>query len=782
MEIYGQWFSSDVVERINRRVAECPDISRRALSREVCEWLDWRSASGRLKDMSCRKALLELDRQGVIQLPACTREYAFQKRREGPVCQVPQGPEVSCSLAELGEVELVLVPSRYSKLSRVWNDLMSAHHPLGKGPLCGAQLRYLIRSERHGWLGGLAFSGASKKLGARDRWIGWSATARDANLWQVVCNSRFLILPTVSVPCLASHVLSRALGRLAADWDARYAYRPVLVETFVDPAVHKGISYRAANWQYVGGTAGRGTAHANGKVSQVAKDVYVRPLCKGWRATMCASPERTLRDRPGLVGAEDWVQEEFGRAQLGDGRLKKRLFTVVRDMYAQPGAQIPEACSGSRPKTKGAYRFLDNARVDMQTLIASHTEATVERVRQCSVVLAVQDTTLLNYTEHAARGMGPINTKKDAAVGLILHDTMAFTLQGTPLGLIDAQCWARDPNTTGKREQRKELPLEQKESMKWLRSYRAAAAVQKLCPGTMLVSTGDREADIYDLFAEAAANPDGPKLLIRAEKSRGRLAKCDAEMVAEETSEEDPEYERLWQHMAAKPLAGLVDIEVPPRDNRPRRDAKLELRVASVELKAPKGSKLPACQVWAVLAQEVDAAEDVKEPVEWMLLTTVPTDGFEAGVERLGWYVRRWGIEVYHRTIKSGTRTQDRRLNTAEGIKACLAIDLVIAWRVHMLTMLARETPDVSCEAYLEEIEWRVLCAHAAPDHDPDCPPTLRQAVRWLAALGGFLGRKCDGDPGNTTVWRGLDRLSAMVQGYLLALEDIRKHYPALGP
>lgn len=183
-----------------------------------------------------------------------------------------------------------------------------------------------------------------------------------------------------------------------------------------------------------------------------------------------------------------------------------------------------------------------------------------------------------------------------------------------------------------------------------------------------------------------------------------------------------------------------------------------------------------------MLAQETGAAKDVKEPVEWMLLTTVPTEGFEAGVERLNWYVQRWSIEVYHRTIKSGTRTQDRRLSTAEGIENCLAIDLVVAWRVHLLAMQSRETPDVSCEGFFEEIEWRVLCAHAAHDHDPECPPTLRQAVRWLAALGGFLSRKCDGEPGNTTVWRGLDRLSAMVQGYLLAIEDIRSRYPGLGP
>ena len=289
----------------------------------------------------------------------------------------------------------------------------------------------------------------------------------------------------------------------------------------------------------------------------------------------------------------------------GDGAAAQRGLECVPDIgRTEPAYHVAPAlvaCEGSRADTKAMYRFMDNRRVDMQRLVASHTEATVERVRQHPVVLAVQDTTSLNYTEHAARGMGPINTKGDAAVGLILHDTMAFTPQGTPLGLLDAQCWARDPKAAGKREQRKDLPVEQKESMKWLRSYRAVAAVAELCPDTMLVSVGDREADIHDLFAEAAANPDGPKLLIRAEKSRNRQAKCDAEVVTESapqaSSDKKPKHQPLWEHMAEKGLAGTLQIVVPPRDGRPARNATLELRVAAVVLKAPNGSKLPPCRV-----------------------------------------------------------------------------------------------------------------------------------------------------------------------------------------
>ena len=158
--------------------------------------------------------------------------------------------------------------------------------------------------------------------------------------------------------------------------------------------------------------------------------------------------------------------------------------------------------------------------------------------------------------------MGPINTKADKATGLILHDTLAFSEEGTPLGVIDAQCWARDPEDRGKRERRKSLPIEQKESMKWLRSFRKLAEVQALCPDTLLVSIGDRESDLHELFAEAAREAAGPKLLVRAERSRNRR------------TEDGP----LWDTVSKQPVAGELKLHIPKRGNRRARDALLDVR------------------------------------------------------------------------------------------------------------------------------------------------------------------------------------------------------------
>ncbi|MBI2191400.1 MAG: IS4 family transposase [Planctomycetes bacterium] len=754
MEACGRHFSPEVIRRIEGTVKVRPSISRRTLSREVCQWMNWRGPNGKLQEMSCRKALLKLQEQKKLALPKTQRVYPFQRRSaKGKGC-LPELREVRCSLGELGEVEVFPVTSRYSKMSGLWNALMKRYHYLGNGPLCGAQMRYVVRSEKQGWLGALSFSAGTWRLKKRDEWIGWSEKARRAHLREVISNSRFLILPTVHVVNLASHVLSRCLNRLRGDWRERYGYEPVLVETFVDPRRFRGTSYQAANWIHVGQTASRGSGHPNGKVSDGPKDIYVKVVREDWKDVLCAEPQSVLGSRPGRERPSSWVEEELGSVELYDERLKARLYRLGQDFFQRPGALVPQACNGSKAKTKAAYRFFRNPQVDMETLVRPHIEATVGRMTKERVVLAVQDSTTLNYSAHpATEDLGPIHTTQNDAVGLILHDTLAFNTEGTPLGLLNVQCWARDSKEAGKTAKRQQLPIEAKESMKWLKSYRAAAEAQAVCAKTVVVSVGDREADIYELFAEALANPSGPKLLVRADRGRDRRVE---------------EGDTLWAKMEAKPIAGYQELLLPRKGSRPARRAKLAVRYAELSLMPPRGKDLPPVHVWAVLAQEVDYSPSVNEPVEWMLLTTVPTTLFEEACERIRWYTLRWGIEVYHRTLKSGCRIEDRRLGDAKSLKACLAIDMVVAWRIYLLMKQGRETPNISCEVYLSEDEWKALHAYVKEEFPPKKPPTLRQTVRMIASLGGFLGRNGDGEPGTTMMWRGLQRLADITKGFVL--------------
>ena len=719
--------------------------------------MDWRSANGKPKELNCRRALLVLDREGLIDLPRSDESYAFNAPGRGGQQPSMEIVNVACDLNELGAIEIERVTSRYCKAARIWKDLMDYHHYLGSGPLCGGQIRYLVRSTKHGYVGALSFSSAAWAIKARDDYIGWSEASRRANIGRVICNSRFLIVPTVRTPNLASHTLSRCLGRIAQDWLACYGVEPVLVETFVDPERFSGVSYRAANWVHVGKTSGRRAAQREAEGGP--KDVFIYPLHSQWPTILHQAPPMEWGHKPRPLDCSDWVEEEFGTAEFFDPRLNKRLFTLARDFYSQPQAPITQACQGSPAKAKAVYRFFRNERVCMQRVLRPHVESTAERIKAHKVVLAVQDTTDLNFTGHAALDMGPINTKKDKAVGLLVHDTMAFGVDGTPLGLLDVQCWARDPNEMGKSDKRKQLPIEQKESMKWLRSYRAVREVQSLCPETMLVSVGDRESDIYELFLDAAQSPQGPHLLVRCERSRKR-----------KTGEVN-----LWEKVNREPVSGMRRVRVPKKGTQPAREATLEVRHTRITHKPPKGKKYPPVTVWMVYAKEIHYGPQVKSPLDWMLLTTVEVSNFEDACERLDWYTKRWCIEVYHRTLKSGCKIENRQLGLAEGLESCLAIDMVVAWRIYHLTSLAREVPDVPCTIFFEEAQWKALYIFKRKTTAlPDKTPSLREAVRMTASLGGFLGRKGDGEPGTTTLWRGLQRLDDITEALLVALPHLK--------
>ena len=745
MMLCGQEFDDGTIARIAELITDEPDLPRRELSRRVCRMLDWHRPNGQLADMSCRKALIRLHKRGRIALPPVQGSWAFNKRTPRQAA-CPKHAVFAGTLAELGRVEVLPVGTRSTRLARDWNRLMDRCHPLGSGQLCGAQMRYVIRSERHGIVGGLAFSASAWRLSARDRFIGWTREAQDSNRQLVVANSRFLIVPDVRVPHLASHVLGLCLRRLRGDWQRRYGVSPVLAETFVDATRWAGTCYRAAGWVEVGRTTGRGRQDREHTANGSAKIILVKPLVRDWQPTLCRRPDgEVIVVRP--PEPADWAEEEFGRAQFGDLRLLHRLQTLGRQFCGKPASPITMACglAGS----KGAYRFFENGKTSMDKILDSHIQATIARVRQHPLVLVPQDTTSLNYTAHpATEGLGPIQNTACDAIGLELHSSLAFTPDGTPLGLLHAACWARDDEPRDK-STIKTVPIEEKESFKWLAAYRALAAVQKQCPRTRLISIADREGDVYELFALARDTVGGPGLIVRQERARRRSVADGADS-----------QQLLWDAMAKLPIAAVVDVTIPRRNGRPPRTARTEIRAGKVTLKPPADKKhLGDVEAWGVYVREKDPPPGV-DRLEWMLITTEPTDTSDAAVDRTEQYGCRWGIELFHRTLKSGCRMEDRQLHNAKRLQTCLAIDMVVAWRVFHLARIGRETPDAPCTVFFQDDQWRALvCFTTRQAQPPPAPPTLREATRMVGALGGHLGRKHDGEPGTETMWRGLQRL-----------------------
>ena len=736
MKICGLSFTKEIIGDIQSSVDDNPAISRRSLSKRLCELFDWRSATGRLKEVTCRKAVSVLHRRNLVSLPEASSVPSFQLQA---VHKPYVRPAVVCKLAELGSVNLILIDNPRSDHADIWKSIMAGHYLGGRTFYAG--LRYLVHSSEHGYLGALSFGSAAFRIADRDSYIGWDDQTRGKNLHYIIGNSRFFIHPEVRVFHLASYVLSQAVRRVSEDWKNRYGTEPLLIETFVDTSRFKGTSYRAANWIHVGNTSGRGRQDRNRDAVLTPRDTYLYPLKRNWREQLGGSPKATVTG--------DWAEQEWGGAPLGDARLVQRLVTLGRDRYARPQASIPQTC-GSRAKTKAAYRFFDHERATLQNLLAPHIESTNRRIAGEKIVLAIQDTTSLNYSTHpATENLGPIGSRPDGIIGLILHGTLTVNTEGTPLGLIDAQCWTRNPEEYGKKAKRHSLPIEEKESYKWLKSFQAATKTAASCPGTTIVSVGDREADIYELFALADKTPKAPFLLVRARHDR-KLAK---------------EQGQLLEHLSRCPEAGIQEIVVPRRGNRPARTARLSIRYSKVTLAKPKliASTAPL-SIWAVVAEEQQASEGI-EPLKWVLLTTAPTDSFEEACERLAWYTQRWTIEVFHRTLKSGCLIENRQLGSASRLEACLSIDMVVAWRIHHLTKLGRETPDVPCSVYFEEAQWKALVTFVTKNPTPaENPPTLREAIRMVAVLGGFLGRKGDGEPGTQVLWHGLQRLDDITE------------------
>lgn len=750
--VCGREVTPGTLARIRARVRSGGDkLTRAAVARDLCDWLDWRDPSGRRQEMSARVALLRLERGGHIELPRARNHVASGARcRRVPARTQPEA--VSCTLEELGTVHIVEVSAqRDPELFEEWKELIEGYHYIGYVRAAGRQKRYLIVSEEHGVVAAASFSAAAWRCTARDRWIGWSDAQRREQLQKVVSNSRFLIVPWVEVKNLASHLLARLSARVLEDWGETYGYEPLLLETFVDPERFTGTCYRGAGWLQVGKTAGFSRGHEPVAV----KHVYLYPLHADCRRELCGGQLPT-RGTPG----GDWADLELGGAELGDARLRRRLVEVGRNFFARPQANIPEASQG-RAATKATYRLLDQRGIGMKEFLSAHVCATTERAREEPVVLAVQDTTSLNYTGLAGvcEGLGRVGTDESGALGLIVHDTVAFTPGGLPLGVLDAQVWARDT----KEKEKSAAAIREKESRKWLVSYERACVLQTECgKRTMVVSVGDREADFYELFCETRDRKSGAQLLVRACQNRSVREECGY----------------LFDHMHGLESGGEYELSVAARHNRRARQATLSVRFAKLVLEAPQGKKdLGPVELYAVLARE-EAAPDGEAPLEWLLLTTVAVQDFERARKILSWYTVRWGIEVFHRTLKSGCRIEDRQLENAHRLENCLAIDMVVAWRILHLRHLSRVDPDAPCTVYFTQEEYEALYAVTHPDKPlPKKAISIREATRLVAMLGGFLARKSDGEPGAETLWRGLQRLDGICIGWRAA-----RRSPQRGP
>lgn len=468
----------------------------------------------------------------------------------------------------------------------------------------------------------------------------------------------------------------------------------------------------------------------------------------------------------------DWeicLEREVAGVDLGDKRLNDRLRAVLVAFGKAPHLSIPAALGG-RNEMEAGYRLFAHPEVNPEKILSPHFAGTRKRVRSTDVCLLVQDTTDVELTrpKQQVKGAGPMST--NSRRGAFWHPLMAFHPAGVPLGTLWEKHWTRDEIDTAstpaeKRKRLKHAPIEDKESIRWIEGLRVAREVAEESPDTQCILVCDSEADIHEFFAEPRHTSHGRSLDILVRGCHSRATTTKGITILDAARATPCRYTATIQVKAHTPT---TPTETRKRKTaRTSRTAQVEVRVCSVALPSPRRSdrQLPPVAVNVILVEEVSPPPPGEDPIQWILLTTLPiaTDAqIRAGV---AYYCGRWGIEVFFKTLKSGCRIEERQFEYLDRELNAIAVYSIVAWRIMALCHLGRECPDLSCEVLFETSEWKSVYTIVEKKLPSKKPPTLNQFIRMVALLGGYVPRKST-EPGTQTLWIGLQRMHDFANCY----------------
>ena len=469
-----------------------------------------------------------------------------------------------------------------------------------------------------------------------------------------------------------------------------------------------------------------------------------------------------------------WAAGEFADLDLGDKRLDRRAVKLAEAFAGKPMASIPQACGGWT-ETQAAYRFFGSEEFDWQDILAPHFASTHKRMAEHPVVLCIQDTTELDFNGQDIEGLGRLNYAPQR--GMYLHPTYAVSVDREPLGVLDAWMWTRAPK--GSKADREALL----ESTRWVEGYERVAEQAALLPATRLVYVADREGDLLPLMRKAQALGHPADWLVRSQHNRKLMVPVEAKISAKDrkkaqkaaekagTAAKSAEAEdasaklvrlKMWDETKQGTPLGEVKFVMPRRPGHQARTVHQTLWAKRVEV---------ARGLWVscVVARELHPPAGVKA-LEWRLVSNREVKDFADASELVDWYRARWEIEMLFDVLKNGCRIEALQLSSVDRLERALALYLVVAWRIARLMRLGRTCPELPAELYFDADEWRgayILLKKPLPK----TPPGLNKVIRMIATLGGFLGRKSDGEPGVKTLWLGLQRISDFASGIRHARE-----------
>lgn len=441
--------------------------------------------------------------------------------------------------------------------------------------------------------------------------------------------------------------------------------------------------------------------------------------------------------------------KDFPTLDLGDRRRDERFVKIIENIVRHPGSSIPQH-NDRWYDTKATYEFFKNEDITLDAICSAIKVYGASQSDQ-SKVLVIHDTSTISYNDLEAEGLGYIDNA--AGKGIFCHSSIAATVTGIPLGLLNQLIWSRESSELGKSAKRKQKPFEQKESYKW---YKGIAAVNKMLTREIeKIHIGDRDADIYELFF----NSPGEKadLLIRARHDRRTAAGS-----------------HLWQHISEQKVAAEEEIIIPDRTGKRKRKVQVQLRYKEVEILCPVHKEGKVYDSVIVTAIEITQKGNNKDGIHWKLLTTLPVNNAEEAKQCMRWYSYRWLIERFHYVLKSGCGIETLQLKKAQSLMKAVAVYSVAAFTIMQLTYQSRETPDVDCSLLLKKRQWEVLyMLRFKTKKLPTQPPTLKEATKWIAQMGGYLARNSDGPPGLKAVWTGYELLLQSVALYEILKQKI---------
>lgn len=452
-----------------------------------------------------------------------------------------------------------------------------------------------------------------------------------------------------------------------------------------------------------------------------------------------------------------WIQDELGRAQFNDKRLNNRFIKIATDLADKPSDSIHSA-SIDWAASKAAYRFFDNPEVESQKILKPHFEATRLRCANYKRIIIAQDTTYIDYTKHSkTKNLGKsFKSHGYDITGVCQHVGLALSERGLPLGLTYNRLWNRK-ETHQSQHERTSLDIQLKESYRWIECMRKS---KERLENQDIVVVSDREGDIYEAFEEAYD--------------------LDIDVVIRSQHDRNLEGDlKIVELISTSRVRGRHKVVVPGSGNRKKQILALDLRFEKIELKArPSDQVSHQNRHRNDLELYVVDASDVKAGVNWRILTTLVVESQEDAKVVLDIYSKRWNVELYFKSLKTGCRVEDCRLGEAGKLIKYIALMSVVAWRVFWINFVGRESPDSCCECVFVQSEWKTAWlmlnrkkikeGKISKRNMPNSPPPLMEVIHWIAGLGGFLRRKGDGNPGLITFWRGWNKLQNGLEIYEL--------------